>query len=198
MISILVAEADHLPFAAGLVDDYQVALVFSLQLGISIEQLDPVNGPVRRHINVELITDTNRLDLRGLLVQSDIGDVVAWIIAELHSDLPPLKIPYNNRNDKPSAALFDGEGFHLLIGIALPLPQTVKGKIPSEPRTTIILRENVPHAQRSRQLLLQWLLVPASDSWRADEIEYASAIYSVSKGLCPGDPGKDALGAEAW
>ena len=54
---------------------------------------------------------------RGMRDSERRAEADSWIIVKLQGDLPPLKTPYHNSNDKPSASVFDGEGFHLLVGI---------------------------------------------------------------------------------
>jgi hypothetical protein len=68
--------------AALLVDDDQRAVVLGVELHVGVEKFDPVNGPIGADVDQDVLADAKRLDRAALLLETKVGDVVAWIVRQ--------------------------------------------------------------------------------------------------------------------
>src|SRR3990172_9691699 len=62
----------------------------------AFEQLDTIDGPVRRNVNVHVVADLERRHLPRLLVESYVGHVTFRIVTEFHESrwLGRIKVSY--------------------------------------------------------------------------------------------------------
>ena len=56
------------------------------QLFVCVQQLDPINGAVRRDINVHVVADLDRRSLAQLLMESYVCNVIFSIVTKFHND----------------------------------------------------------------------------------------------------------------
>jgi hypothetical protein len=56
--------------------DNQLASFPAAQLFVGVEQLNPINGPIRGEVNIQRFADVDRFDLGCFLVQAQISDFV--------------------------------------------------------------------------------------------------------------------------
>lgn len=78
------AEENLLRLAHGLVHHDEAAAIVAAQLLIRVQKLDAVNGSIGPDIHVERFAQMDRLDLRHLLLKTEVGDIVTGIVGQLH------------------------------------------------------------------------------------------------------------------